>query len=191
MKYLGQIIKMGRRRKVTRQPENWKSYKKEVKKRPIWESDVEMRESLFLSPPLLSFYSLMLRPQMCIWIWSASFWTDPSNQPSVFGQAWKSADSIQSVMTREWRTQPQSVISSSAAASGVPTHARRLTFLQQRSQMQDRPWKALHRSMARWFMRQWSTAQWQHSVPCQLNRCLRGPEILSVASQSYPWAMDT
>lgn len=96
-----------RGRKVT---VNRKSHQKEAWMHTTWERDWEMRASLCCSPHLLSFYSPRLRPAMCIKIWPAYFGPIPprgsSNCPSVFGQAWKQADSIQSTMTREWRTQP-------------------------------------------------------------------------------------
>lgn len=60
-------------------------------------------------------YSLRFCPPMCISIWPAYFELIPpwgsSNCPSVFGQAWKRADSIQSTMTREWRTQVSEFLS--------------------------------------------------------------------------------
>lgn len=168
MKYQHGLMKRWKSHRVR---ENWKSYKNWTQ--TTWERDWEMRESLFFSPHLLSFYSLSLRPAMCIWIWPAYFGLIPprgsSNCPSVFGQAWKRADSIQSTMTREWRTQSLSFISTSAAGSAASTHAHRLTFLRQRSQMQNGPWKVLHRSMAWWFMRHChSTTHQQYTARCTL-----------------------
>jgi len=135
-------------------------------------------ESLFLSPRLLSFYSLRLRPAMYIWIWRTYFEMihpqGSSNCSSVFRQAWKRADSIQSAMTREWRTQSLSFISASAAGSAVSTHAHRLVFQQQPCQMQNGPWKALNKSMAGWFMCPRSTIQRHSNAWGLFKRCPEG-----------------
>lgn len=53
-------------------------------------------------------------------------------------------------------------------------NARRLTFLQQRSQMQNGPWKVLHRSMARWFMRHTIT------IHCAVYSCVAWRDALKV-----------
>lgn len=89
----------------------------------------------------------------------------------VFKVPWQESDAHS-----RWVLSPQS-----AAGSAASTHARRLTFLRRRPQMQNGPRKLLHRSTARWFMRQWSTALEQ----CAARRALVSPEETHCRSWNF------
>lgn len=63
-----------------------------------------------------------------------------SNCPSVFGQAWKRADSIQSAMTWNWRTQSLYFIFTSAPGNATLAHAHPFSFLPKQSQVLNVIW---------------------------------------------------
>lgn len=122
-----------------------------------WERDGEMRESLFLSPPFI----LRGSDRRCVSPSVPAYFglippRGSSNWPSVFGQAWKRADSIQSVMTREWRTRPPKFfyLHIGSWEQRLRRHAIRIAFLQRRGSLNAK------RGRERCFIGQWPADLW-------------------------------